>query len=186
MGGEANTRLLVGRIGAAHGIKGGVRIASYTADPLAIAGYGPLATNRPGLVVTIADAKLMKATVIAKLKGVTDRNTAETLNGVELYIDRDKLPDLSEDEDDFYHADLIGLDARLEDGTSLGKVLAVLNFGAGDILEVRDDKTGASELYPFTRAVVPTVRVKDGFVVIVPPETIEARSEGDDDDEASE
>lgn len=186
MGGEANNRLLVGRIGAAHGIKGGVRIASYTGDPLAIAGYGPLATNRPGLVVTIADARLMKATVIAKLKGVTDRNTAETLNGVELYIDRDKLPALTEDEDDFYHADLIGLDARLEDGTSLGEILAVLNFGAGDILEVRDAKSGASELYPFTKAVVPTVRVKDGYLVVVPPDVIEARDDEDDEgDEAS-
>lgn len=181
MGGVANnSRLLVGRIGAAHGIKGGVRIASFTGDPLAIASYGPLQTDRPGLVVTIADAKLMKATVIAKLKGVTDRNRAETLNGVELYIDRDMLPD-NEDEDDFYHADLIGLEARLEDGTILGEIVAVPNFGAGDILEVRDPKSGNSALYPFTKAVVPAVKIKDGYLTIVPPEEVEAG-----DDEAGE
>jgi 16S rRNA processing protein RimM len=180
--GDANKdRLLIGRIGAAHGIKGGVRIATFTGDPLAIASYGPLQTNRPGLTVTIGDARLMKATVIAKLKGITDRNTAETLNGVELYIDRSQLPE-TEDEDDFYHTDLIGLEARLEDGTVLGEVLDLPNFGAGDLIEIGDKKTGMSELYPFTKAVVPTIAIKDGYLVVVPPEIIEI----DDEDEEAE
>jgi 16S rRNA processing protein RimM len=179
--GDANTsRLLIGRIGAAHGIKGGVRIATFTGDPLAIATYGPLQTNRPGFMVTITDARLMKATVIAKLKGITDRNTAETLNGVELYIDRSQLPD-TDDEDDFYHTDLIGLQARAEDGTVLGEVLDLPNFGAGDLIEIGDRKTGQSDLYPFTKAVVPTVAVKDGYVVIVPPEVIELDEDDQED-----
>jgi 16S rRNA processing protein RimM len=131
--------------------------------------------------VTIGDARLMKATVIAKLKGITDRNTAETLNGVELYIERSQLPE-TEDEDDFYHADLIGLQARLEDGTVLGEVLDLPNFGAGDLIEIGDRKSGQSELYPFTKAVVPTISIKDGYVVVVPPEIIEI----DDEDEEAE
>jgi len=182
--GDANTsRLLVGRIGAAHGIKGGVRIATFTGDPLAIASYGPLQTNRPGLVITIGDARLMKATIIAKLKGITDRTTAETLNGVELYIDRSQLPE-TEDEDDFYHTDLIGLEARAEDGTVLGQVIDLPNFGAGDLIEIGDKKTGQTELYPFTKAVVPTVAIKDGYIVVVPPEMIELdEQEGDEEAE---
>ena len=161
-------KLLVGKIGAAHGIKGSVRIASYTEDPLAIAAYGPLETSRPGLTVTIADAKLQKATVIARLKGVSDRTAAEKLNGVELFLTRDRLPEV-EDEDDFYHADLLGLQARTVGGESLGEVIGVQNFGAGDLLEVRGE-AGETVLYPFTKAVVPEVRVAEGFVTVVPPE----------------
>ena len=167
-------RLLVGRIGAAHGIKGSVRIASYTAEPLAIASYGPLQTSRVGLTLTITDASCRRATVIARLRGISDRTGAEALNGVELFVARDQLP-AAEDADDFYHADLIGLEARLPDGVVIGKVTAVPNYGAGDLIEVTAPD-GASLLYPFTRAVVPEVRVREGHLVIVPPE------ESDDDD----
>src|SRR6185437_9642033 len=107
-----------------HGIKGEVRIQSFTDDPMALAGYGELSTNRPGLAVTIEAARTTTNVLIARLKGITDRTAAEKLNGVELYVDRAKLPEIA-DEDDFYLADLIGLDARLADGTSLGRVLAV-------------------------------------------------------------
>ena len=95
----------------------------------------------------------------------TDRNAAEKLNGVELYVDRDKLPP-TEDDDDFYHADLIGLEARLADGTVIGEVTAIPNFGAGDLIEVRDARSGDTYLYPFTKAVVPEVRIADGYLVI--------------------
>src|SRR5688500_4453383 len=108
----------MGRIGAAHGIKGEVRIQSFTENPLAIMDYGPLATNKPGLVIEILEARTTTNVLVARLKGVPDRNAAEKLNGTELYVDRDLLPQI-EDEDDFYHADLVGLDARLADGQSL-------------------------------------------------------------------
>ena len=98
---------------------------------------------------------------------MTDRTAAEKLNGVELYVDRDKLP--ATDEDDFYQADLIGLEARLADGTTLGTVTAVPNYGASDLLEVRDRRTGDTYLYPFTRAVVPEVKLDEGYVVIEVP-----------------
>jgi 16S rRNA processing protein RimM len=165
---QTPSRILMGTIGAAHGIKGEVRITSHTEDPEAIADYGPLETNRPGLTITIESARLQKTVLVARLKGVRDRNAAELLNGVELYVDRSQLPEI-EDEDDFYHADLIGLDARLDSGVSIGAVSAVYDHGAGDILEVRDPRSGDTFLYPFTKAVVPKVSLADGYVVIAPP-----------------
>ncbi len=127
-----------------------------------------LSTNRPGLTIRILSARTTTNVLVARLEGVNDRNAAEKLNGVELYVDRTLLP-APEDEDDFYHADLLGLRAQLPDGTSLGEVTAVPNFGAGDILEVRDERTGDTFLYPFTKAVVPEIRLSEGYLVIVPP-----------------
>lgn len=158
----------MGRIGAAHGIRGEVRITSFTEEPLALMDYGPLATNRPGLVLEIEQARATTNVLVARLKGVTDRTAAEKLNGVELYVERDKLPPTA-DEDDFYHADLIGLEARLADGSVLGTVTAIPNYGASDLLEVRDGRTGDTFLYPFTRQVVPEVHVAQGYLVIDVP-----------------
>jgi 16S rRNA processing protein RimM len=175
-------RLLMGRIGAAHGIKGEVRIQSFTDDPMALAGYGELSTNRPGLAVTIEAARTTTNVLIARLKGITDRTAAEKLNGVELYVDRAKLPEIA-DEDDFYLADLIGLDARLADGTSLGRVLAVPNYGAGDILEIGGPGL-ETRLIPFTRAAVPQVHVAQGYVVVDPPIEVEGDVGADDEERA--
>lgn len=165
---DTSARILMGKIGAAHGIKGEVRITSHTQDPEAIASYGPLDTDRPGLTITIEAARLNKTVLVARIKGIKDRNAAEALNGVSLFVDRERLPD-TEDEDDFYHADLIGLDARLDTGVSIGKVLALHNYGAGDLIEIADTRSGDTFLYPFTKAVVPTIRVAEGFLVISPP-----------------
>jgi 16S rRNA processing protein RimM len=163
------TRLLMGRIGAAHGIRGEVRITSFTEEPLAIARYGTLSTDRPGLVVDIAAARLAgPGVVVARIRGVSDRNAAEALNGVELYADRAALPEAA-DEDEFYSADLVGLEARLTDGTVIGTVSAVPNYGAGDLIEVRDARSGDTFLYPFRRLAVPEVHVAEGYLVIDPP-----------------
>jgi 16S rRNA processing protein RimM len=174
----ASQRLLMGRIGAAHGIKGEVRIQSFTEEPLALKDYGELSTNRPGLTVTIEAARATTNVLVARLKGVNDRNAAERLNGVELYVDRERLPEI-EDEDDFYLADLIGLEARGEDGVALGKVLAVPNFGAGDILEIGGGPTGETRLVPFTRAAVPEIRLSAGYLVVVPPVEVEGEPPAD-------
>lgn len=168
MNGDSANKLLMGRIGAAHGIKGEVRIQSFTEDPLSLVDYGPMSTNKPGLTIRILSARTTTNVLVARLEGVNDRNAAEKLNGVELYVDRALLPD-PDDEDDFYHADLLGLRVQLSDGTSLGTVSAIPNFGAGDILEVRDERTGDTFLYPFTKAVVPEIRVKEGYLIIDPP-----------------
>jgi 16S rRNA processing protein RimM len=161
-------KIFVGQIGAAHGIKGQVRIATHTQDPEAIGSYGPLDTDRPGLTITLTKVRLQKNVVIAHIKGVTDRTAAEQLNGVSLFIDRGKLPE-PEDEDDFYHADLLGLEARLESGVVIGNVSAIPNFGAGDLIEIRDPQSGDTYLYPFTKAVVPTIRIAEGYLIIVVP-----------------
>ena len=163
-----DNKLLMGRIGAAHGIKGEVRIQSFTEDPLALASYGPLSTNKPGLLIKILAARTTTNVLVARLEGVNDRNAAEKLNGVELYVDRALLPD-TDDDDDFYHADLIGLKARLADGSEIGEVMAVPNFGAGDLLEIRDPRSGDTYLYPFSKAVVPEVRIGEGYLLIDPP-----------------
>jgi 16S rRNA processing protein RimM len=179
MAADASSRkLLMGRIGAAHGIKGEVRIQSFTEDPLGLLDYGPLATNKPDLVIEILEARTTTNVLVARLKGITDRNAVEKLNGVELYVDRDLLPEI-EDEDDFYHADLVGLDARLADGTSLGEVIAVPNFGAGDMLEIRDKAGGETRFIPFTKAAVPEIHIGAGDVVVVPPIEIEVEDPGD-------
>ena len=174
------TRLLMGRIGAAHGIRGEVRIQSFAEEPLALVEYGTFSTNRPGLSVTVESARATTNVLVARLKGVTDRNAAEKLNGVELYIERDRLPEI-EDEDDFYIADLIGLEARGQDGGALGKVLAVPNYGADDILEI-GGPGGETRLVPFTRAAVPEVHIAGGYVVIIPPIEIEGEEAADGQD----
>ena len=134
MAGAAGKRLLMGRIGAAHGVRGEVRIQSFTDEPLALAAYGPFETNRPGLVIEIETARATTNVLVARLKGVGDRSAAEKLNGVELYVARDRLP--PPEDDDYYHADLVGLEARLDDGSVLGTVTAIPNFGASDLIEV--------------------------------------------------
>ena len=175
-------RLLMGRIGAAHGIKGEVRVQSFTEEPMALMDYGELSTNRPGLTVTIESARSTTNVLVARLKGVTDRTAAEKLNGVELYVDRDKLPTIADD-DDFYLADLIGLEARGADGTAFGKVLAVPNYGAGDILEIGG--TGLeTRLIPFSRAAVPEIHLTDGYLVVVPPTEIEGEELNTDNESA--
>ena len=161
-------RVFLGQIGAAHGIKGQVRIATHTEDPEAIGRYGPLDTDRPGLTIELSKVRLHKNVVVAHVKGVADRTAAEALNGVGLFVDRSKLPP-PEDEDDFYHADLLGLDARLESGVSIGAVSAILNFGAGDLIEIKNAQSGDTFLYPFTKAVVPQISLEEGFLTIVVP-----------------
>lgn len=140
-------------IGAAHGIKGELRVKSFTGDPLALADYAPL-WSEDGRAFEIADIRLQKDMAVVRFKGVNDRNAAEALTGTALFVDRDSLPDDLEEEE-FYHADLVGLDVVDETGAPLGRVIAVHNFGGGDILEVSRGK--GTVLIPFTRAAVPTV-----------------------------
>jgi 16S rRNA processing protein RimM len=169
----------MGRIGAAHGIKGEVRIQSFAEEPLALVDYRTFSTNRPGLAITIESARATTNVLVARLAGINDRNAAEKLNGVELYVERDRLPEI-EDDDDFYIADLIGLEARGEDGGVLGKVLAVPNYGADDILEI--GKPGSeTRLIPFTRAAVPEIHIAEGYLVVVPPTEVEGEEAGGQD-----
>jgi 16S rRNA processing protein RimM len=180
MAGMTDARLLMGRIGAAHGIRGELKVVSFTEDPMALAAYGPLATDRPGLTLAIASARASGGGLVVRFEGIDDRNAAERLNGVELFVDRSRLPLPENADEDFYHADLIGLRAQLSDGTLLGDVVALPNFGAGDLIEVRDARSGDTYLFPFTRRVVPDIRIAEGYLVIDPPLDAEPGAEEPD------
>jgi len=160
----------VARIGAAHGVRGAVKLWTFTEDPLAVTRYGALSTKDGTRQFEVTHAREAKGFLVATLKGIDDRNAAERLNGVELYIAREKLP--ATDADEYYHADLIGLAALTTAGAPLGHVVAIHNFGAGDIIEIAPP-SGATMLLPFTNAVVPTVDVEGGRVVIELPDEIE-------------
>jgi 16S rRNA processing protein RimM len=151
-------------IGAAHGIKGELRVKTFTGDPLALGGYGPLYA-RDGRAFEIEDIRPAGEIVVVRFKGVRDRTAAEGLTGTELFVDRSVLP--PEEEDEFYHADLVGLTVRDETGGEAGKVTAVQNFGGGDILEITyAGRKGL--LIPFSQAAVPEVNVAGGFIRIDP------------------
>jgi 16S rRNA processing protein RimM len=163
--------VLVGVFGAPHGVRGEIRLKSYTQDPMSIAGYGAL-RDSAGRFHEIAAARLLKDDLlIVKIKGVADRDSAQKLTNSKLYIARKELP--APDEDEFYCLDLIGLSAETPDGKVLGTIVAVPNYGAGDILEVAPP-AGDTLLFPFTRAIVPHVDVAGGKVIVEPPEEIEA------------
>ena len=162
-------------IGAAHGIKGELRVKTFTGDPLALADYGPLFA-KDGRAFQILDIRPAGTVVVVRFKGVGDRNAAEALAGTELFVDRSVLPDDGE-EDEFYHADLIGLEVRDETGV-IGRVVAVHNFGGGDILDVTlAGRKGV--LIPFTQAAVPHVSIADGFVEVNPQAAGLAEAEED-------
>ena len=165
--------ICVARIGAAHGVRGAVRLWTFTEDPLAVKDYGPLTTKDGARQFEVTHARQAKDHLVATLKGVATREDAERLNGLELYIPRDRLP--KTDDDEYYHADLIGLAAVTTADQPLGKVIAIHNFGAGNIIEIAPPQ-GATMLLPFTNAVVPSVDLAGGRVVIELPQEID----GDD------
>ena len=166
-------QICVARIGAAHGVRGAVKLWTFTEDPLALQQYGPLMTKDGARQFEVTHVREAKDHLVATLKGVATREDAERLNGIELYIAREKLPET--DEDEYYHADLIGLAAVNAANEPIGRVLAIHNFGAGDIIEIAPVQ-GPTLLLPFTNAVVPTVDLANGRVVIELPREIE----GDD------
>jgi 16S rRNA processing protein RimM len=158
--------ICVGRIAAPHGVRGAVKIQSFTQRTDDVAAYGPLSDEAGSRRFALTIVGRAQDMLIATLEGVTDRNQAERLKGTGLYVPRDRLPPAAADE--FYHADLVGLAAVAPDGTPLGRVAALHNFGAGDVIEIARDGGGAT-LVPFTRRAVPTVDVAAGRVVVDAP-----------------
>ncbi|WP_424628937.1 ribosome maturation factor RimM [Bradyrhizobium sp. SYSU BS000235] len=165
--------ICVAKIGAAHGVRGEVKLWPFTEDPMAVVDYGPLSTKDGARQFEVVHARIAKDHLVATLKGVTTRNDAERINGIELYIPRDRLPETEEGE--YYHADLIGLQAIDAKGGNIGKVLAIHNFGAGDIIEIAPAQ-GPTLLLPFNDTVVPTVDLANGHVVVELPHEIEGDS----------
>ncbi|MGO4336304.1 ribosome maturation factor RimM [Labrys sp. KB_33_2] len=195
--------VVLGVFGAAHGLKGEIRLKSYTEEPLAIANYAPLLT-KSGRQIKLASLRQAKDVLIARVEGVGDRTAAEQLVNLQLFVERAVLG-TPEDEDEFFHADLIGLVARGEDGSRIGTVTGLFDFGAGDIIEVTPDGAKGAQgsakgapdsakgalggakplLLSFTKAVVPEVDIKAGHIVVVLPEETgaadEAEETGDDE-----
>ncbi len=159
--------VLVGRFGAPQGVRGEIRIKSYTADPLGIGDYGPLSDETGARKFEIERLRPLKDDMlVAKIKGLADRDAAGALTGVALHISRDKLP--PPDEDEFYIADLVGLSAMSPEGETIGVVKNVLNFGAGDILEIAPP-AGDTLMLPFTKDVAPAIDFAGGKIVVVRP-----------------
>lgn len=167
MSAKETQKVLMAKIGAAHGIRGEVRVKPFGDDPLSFTDYGILTTKDGKQSFEVQNARVQKTVVVTKFKEVTDRNRAEELNGVELYIDRDQLPDT--DDDEFYYSDLNGLIVKDPGGEALGKIVAVQDFGAGDLLEIRP-KRGKTFYIPFTKDFVPEINLEAGFVAVDLPE----------------
>lgn len=170
-------RILIARIGAAHGVRGEVRLNAFGDDPGTLLDYKSFRTG-DGREFRLTGLKMVGERLVARFRGISDRNTAETLTNLDLYVLRSELPE-PEDEDTFYHADLIGLTAETGDGEPLGTVIAVQNYGAGDLLEIAP-KQGATLLLPFTRAVVPVIDLAGRRVVVEPPPGLIGGKDDDD------
>jgi 16S rRNA processing protein RimM len=169
-------RICVARIGAAHGVRGEVQLWSFTQDPAAVASYGPLETHDGARRFEIEALRPAKDHFVARIAGVTNREAAEKLRHLELYIPRARLPEIDE-ADTFYHADLVGLDVVTPEGTQVGTVHALHNFGAGDIIEVTPLGSGKHLMLPFNETTVPKIDLEAKQIVIVPPTEIEARGD---------
>lgn len=165
--------ICLGVITGARGLKGEVKIKTFTQLPLEIAAYGTLSDKSGQKSFALSDVKLAKNIVFARITGVADRTQADALKGVELYVPRSRLPDL--EEDTWYYADLIGLKALDLGEKQVGTVIAVHNFGAGELLELQLADDAQTIMLPFTEACVPKIDIKGGVIVIDPPETVETK-----------
>lgn len=161
-------RVCVGAIAGAFGVRGEIRLKSFTADPQDIANYTPLYTEDGAKSFTLSITRQINNGFSARLSGVNTKEDADSLRGVQLYAERSQLPSLPDDE--FYHADLIGLTVLNTGGTELGRVKAVQNHGAGDLLEIQTTGSSATVLMPFSQAAVPTVDLATGRIIADPPE----------------
>ena len=169
-------RICVARIGAAHGVRGEVKLWSFTQEPMAVADYGPLQSEDGKRTFEIEALRPAKGHLVARLAGIDDRDAAQALTNTDLYVPRERLPKI-EAADTYYNADLIGLDAVTADGVQVGTVKAIHNFGAGDVIEIVPAGSGGPVMLPFTATTVPKVDIAAKQIVVVPLAEIEAREE---------
>ncbi len=164
-------RICIAAIAGAFGVRGEVRLKAFTATPEDVAAYGAVTTEDQVQSFTIAlSGQATKGALIARLSGIGTKEQAEALKGTRLYVARDSLPNLPDDE--YYHADLIGLEVYDTGGALLGKVKTVLNHGASDILEIQAPSMSAPALLPFTLDAVPTVDLSAGRIIADPPDGV--------------
>lgn len=157
-------KICLGAIVGVHGIKGEVKVKSFTETDRNLDHYG-LLTDQKGRSWEVKVTGHSKELLRVKLKGIDDRNSAKDLIGCKLYTDRENLPEIK-NEDEFYQADLIGLEVRLKDGKTVGKVVGIYNFGAGEIVEIKLADGGREEMIPFNHVYVPEVNIKDGYIIV--------------------
>lgn len=175
--------ILVGAVVGPHGVRGEVKIKSFTERAKDVAAYGPVSDESGKRRFTVRVRGEVRGLVVARLEGIEDRNAAEALKGLRLYVERAALgakPRRTKGSETWFHADLIGLSVEDTKGVRLGTVKGLANYGAGDIVEV-DAGGGQSQLFPFTKKVVPTVDVEGGRIVIDPPVEVEAKEDGKDE-----
>jgi 16S rRNA processing protein RimM len=163
----AEKLVLVGQVGGAFGVRGEVKITAFTGDAMALVGYSPLLKADGSVGLTLTGARPDKKGVVARAREITTKEQADALRGLKLFVPRERLPE--PDEDEFYLTDLIGLEVRDADGTVLGRVRSVPNFGAGDLLEVAPAVGGQTWYLAFTRDTVPELHIADGWLMAAPP-----------------
>ena len=165
----AAAMVCVAQVATAHGVRGALRLRTFTEDPESVAAYGPLCDAQGRELFRVAILGQAKGGVIVRAEGIEDRDAAEALRGTRLYVPRERLPEPEPDE--FYHGDLVGLEAVDAEGRPRGRVVAVHNFGAGDLIELGAEGGGRGDtvLVPFTREAVPEVDLAAGRIVVVPP-----------------
>ncbi len=174
-----DTRILMGTITSPHGIRGEVRIKVFTEDPMAIGSYGPLSDQSGERSFVLSRVRPAKNVVTAALEGISDRDAAEALRGTNLFVARAALPKLESDE--FYHADLIGILVAGEDGSDLGKIIAVHDFGAGPLIEIAPE-SGATLMAPFSTETMPEIDFEAGTAVLIAPPGLLTGADNEDDD----
>jgi len=167
--------VLLGVVIGAQGLKGEVKVKTFTEMPEKLGAYGPLHA-KDGRTFHVVHVRARKGAGIVQFEGVSTREAAESLQGIELYVGREALPPGEEHE--FYHADLIGLHAEDEVGRAIGKVIAIHNFGAGDVIEIEREDGGGAVLMPFTREIAPSIDIGENRIVIAAPEEVEAETKG--------
>lgn len=177
----AERMVVVAAVTGAHGVHGRVRLKTFTEVPADVAAYGPLSEESGPRTFSLRVTGSTRDGVIAEIEGIRSREAAEALRGLRLCVGRERLPE-PEDEEEFYHADLVGLVAVTPEGQRLGTVRAIHDFGAGDVLDIKPSK-GAGLLLPFTREVAPEVDVAGGTITIVVPDEIEVHDEVDEEAE---
>ncbi|MBN8551299.1 MAG: 16S rRNA processing protein RimM [Caulobacterales bacterium] len=159
--------ILVGQVGGAFGVRGEVKITAFTGDGMALVGYSPLLRADGSVGLTLTGARPDKKGIVARTKEIATKEQADALRGLKLFVPRDRLPE--PDEDEFYLADLIGLEVRDAGGEVLGRVRSVPNFGAGDLLEIAPAAGGQSWYLGFTRETVPELHIPAGWLLAVVP-----------------
>lgn len=173
---SSSSRIAVGVFGAPHGVRGELRLKSYTGDPVAIADYAPLTDETGERRFRIKSIRSIKDDmVVVAIEGVSDRDKAAALTRTEIFVTRDQLP--PPDEDEFYHADLIGLNAINGEGVVFGRVNALHNFGAGDLLEITIPQQRETVLVPFTKVNVPNIQFEKDTITVIVPESVEGEEE---------